>query len=88
MPETAPIPTPIAVPKEVMSNVEGSQVKKNIQRKKHPHIVNMLKQSIEATTITKYILDLGVNFTIGKLLVSAPHVEKQLTKAISKNEAV
>ena len=31
--------------------------------------------------ITKRILDLGVNLTVGELLASAPAVEKQLTKA-------
>ena len=38
--------------------------------------------------ITKRILDLGVNLTVGKLLASAPAVEKQLTKAITKDKAV
>ena len=88
LPETAPTPTPLAVPEEVMPDVEGSQVKKSIERKKHPRVVNVLKESVGATTITKRILDLGVNLTVGELLASAPAVEKQLTKAISKDEAV
>lgn len=38
--------------------------------------------------ITKRILDLGVNLTVSELLASAPAVEKQLTKAITEDEAV
>ncbi len=41
-----------------------------------------------ATTITKRILDLEVNLTVGKLLVSALSFEKQLTKAISEDGAI
>lgn len=33
-------------------------------------------------------MDLGVNLTIGKLLVSIPAVEKQVTKTIFKDKAV
>lgn len=38
--------------------------------------------------ITKRILDLGVSLTVGELLASAPAVEKQLTKAITTDEAI
>ncbi len=48
----------------------------------------MLKESVGATIITKHIPDLGVNLTVGELLASAPTVEKQLTKAITEDEAV
>lgn len=51
-------------------------------------MVNVLKESVRATTITKRILDLGVSLTVGELLASAPAVEKQLSKAISEDEAV
>ena len=71
-----------------MPDVEGSQVKKSIERKKHPHVVNVLKESIGATTIPKHILDLGVNLTIGELLASARALEKELTKGFSNDEAV
>lgn len=47
-----------------------------------------MKKSIGATTITKQIMDLGVNFTIDELLVSAPAIEKQLIKAISEDKAI
>lgn len=60
----------------------------NVERKKNPRVVNVLKESGGTTTIIKRILDLGVNFTIGELFASATAVEKQLTKAISEDEAV
>ncbi len=41
-----------------------------------------------ATTITKRILNLRVSLIVGELLASALAVEKQLTKAISEDEAV
>ncbi len=47
-----------------------------------------MKESVRATTITKRILDLEVNLTVGELLASALAVEKQLTKVISEDEAV
>ena len=47
-----------------------------------------MKESVGATTITKRILDLGVNLTVGELLALAPAVERQLTKAITEDEAV
>lgn len=50
--------------------------------------MNVLKESVGAGTITKRILDLGISLTVGKLLVSAPAVKKQLTKAISEDKAV
>ena len=47
-----------------------------------------MKESVRATTITKQILNLEVNFTVGELLASVSAVEKQLKKAIFKDEAV
>lgn len=88
MSETAPTPAPLAIPEKVMPNVEESQIRKNIKRKKYPYIVNVLKKFIGATIITKHILDLRINFTVSKLLTSALALEKQFTKAISKNKAV
>ena len=71
-----------------MLDVEVS-TKKNLECKWYPRVVNVLKdESVGATTITKRILDLEVNLTIGELLTSTPAVEKQLTKAIIKDEAV
>ncbi len=46
-----------------------------------------MKESARATTITKRILDLRVNFTVGELITSVPAFEKQLKKATSENEA-
>lgn len=62
--------------------------KKGLERKRNPRVVNVLKESVGATTITKRILDLKVSLTVEKILASAPTVEKQLTKAISEDEAV
>ena len=86
-----PPPAPASVQKpsqeEVMTDSEPT-VKKNVERKKHPRVVGVLKETVGATMITKRILDLGVNLTVGELLASAPAVEKQLTKAITEDEAV
>ena len=82
-----PIPIERATPEETMTDVD-SVAKKGLERKRHPRVVNVLKELVGATTITKRILDLGVSLTVGELLVSAPAVEKQLTKAISEDETV
>lgn len=74
--------TPFAVPDKFMPEVEEDQLKKSIKRKKHPRVVNVLKQSVGATTITKRIRDLGINLTVGELLASALGVEKRLTKRL------
>lgn len=71
-----------------MSNGEENQVKKSIERKKYSYIINILKKFVETTIITKHILNLKINFTISKLLIFASTVEKQLTKASSKDKAV
>lgn len=47
-----------------------------------------MKESIGAITIIKRILDLWVNLIIDKLLASAPAIEKQFIKAITKDDAV
>lgn len=41
-----------------------------------------------ATTITKHILDFSVYLTVGKLLASSLAIEKQLTKAILKDNVI
>ncbi len=58
------------------------------ERKKNYKVVSLLKESLGATEITKRILDLKINLTIGELLASAPSVEKQLTKALWEDEVV
>lgn len=50
--------------------------------------MNVLNKFVKATTIIKHILDLEVNLIVGKLLTSALAVEKQLTKAITKDEVL
>lgn len=58
------------------------------EKKKYLRVVNVLKESISVTTIIKRILDLGINLIVGELLTLAPAIKKQLTKAITENEAV
>ncbi len=84
----SPIATALFAPETAMLNASTATAEKSIERKKHPWVVNVLKESVGTTIITKRILDLGVNLTVGELLTSAPAVKKQLTKAISENEAV
>lgn len=43
-----------------------------------------MNESVRVNTITKRIIDLGVNLIVDELLALAPAIEKQLTKAISK----
>ncbi len=87
---SVPAPTSATVPSQeaAMPDAEATEPKKQVEKKNHPRAVNVLKESVGATTITKRIPDLRVNLTVGKLLDSAPAVEKQLTKAISEDEAV
>ena len=66
----------------------ASTIRKSVEKKRHPQVVNILKEYVEATTIIKRILDLRVSLTVGKLLAFASAVEKQLTKAISECNAV
>lgn len=49
-----------------MPGVDISIKKKNIEIKRHSQVVNVLKKSVGATTITKQILNVGVNFTVSK----------------------
>lgn len=71
---------PFTAPDEAMPDVEGSAAKKSIERKKHPRVANVLKESVGATTITMRILDLGVNLTVGELRALALAVEKNSQK--------
>ncbi len=65
---SAPILTSIQISnpfQEVaMLDVKASKSKKIVERKKHSPIVNVLKEFIDTTTITKRILDLKVNLTV------------------------
>ncbi len=70
-----------------MNNIKNI-VKKDVKQKKHPKAVNFLKESVCATTITKRILILEVNVTLGELLALAPEIKKQLTRAIIEDEAI
>ena len=89
----SPVPAPLfATPpvtsETAMSDADMATTKKSVERKRYPRVVNVLKEFVGATTITKRILDLRVSLTVGELLASTPAVEKQLTKALSEDEAV
>lgn len=71
-----------------MPDVKVGELRKTVKKKKHLQVVNMLKKSVGATTITKCILDLEVNLAISELLASVPAIEKQLTKAITKDKTM
>ncbi len=85
-----PAPISASVPSQegAMPDAGVTEPKKQVERKKHRRVVNILKESLGAMTIIKNILDLGVNVTVGELLASASAVEKQPTKAISEDAAV
>ncbi len=59
----------------VILDVEGSEPKKIVEKKKHLWVFNVLKKSISITTIIKHILDLGVNLTVGELLALVLTIE-------------
>lgn len=65
-----------SLPKTAIPDVEASKPRKTVEKKKHLQVLKMLKESVRATIITKHILNLGVNLTVDKLLVSAPAIEK------------
>lgn len=71
-----------------MPYIEIGDPKKTVEKKEHLQVVNVLKEFIGDTNITKHILNLEVNFIVGELLVSALVVEKQLTKVITKDKTV
>ena len=47
-----------------MPDAKAGELRKTVERKKYLQVVNVLKESIGATTITKRILNLGVNLTV------------------------
>ena len=71
-----------------MPDIDIAINKKNVERKRHSWVINVLKKSVRVTTITKQILNLEVSLKIGKLLAFALTIEKQLTKVIFEDEAV
>lgn len=48
----------------------------------------MLNKFVDTITITKRILDLEINLTFGKLLLSVSATKKQLIKTITKDKAI
>lgn len=74
--------------KAAMPNIEANELQMTVEKKKHPQVINILKKSVGATTITKNILDLEINLIIDKLIASALLVEKQLRKTITEDNGV
>ena len=76
-------------PETAMPDVDNANTtRKSVEKNKHPQVVNVLKECVGVTIITKRILDVGVSLTVGELLASAQAVKKQLTKAIFEDETV
>lgn len=54
---SARISTPYPFQKAAMPDVEANESKTTIEKRKHPRIINVLKKSVGAMTITNHILD-------------------------------
>lgn len=61
-------------------------ITKKFLKKKHFQVVNISKKFLEATTIIKYILNLGIYFIINLLLAFVLVAENQLIRKIFKND--
>lgn len=59
-----------------MFNINMGIIQKNVEKKKYPQIINILKKSIETIIIIKRILNLEIKFTVSKLLASISAIEK------------
>lgn len=70
------VSTPNLSQKAAILDAKAGKLKKIVKRKKHPQVINILKKSVSVTTITKHIVNLGVNLTIDKLLTSTLILEK------------
>ena len=71
-----------------MPDKEASEPRKRVERKKYSQVVNVLKESVRAKTITKHILELGIKMTIGEFRASVLVIEKIFIKIITKDEAI
>lgn len=79
------IANPHIFPEMIISRVKASESRKIVWRKMHSRVINVFKESVVTMTITKYILDLEVSLSVGKLFTSAPTIEKQVTKIIAED---
>lgn len=59
-----------------MPNVKAMTTEKTVQKKRYPSIINILTESIRATTSKKRILNFDINLTVGKWLASILPVKK------------
>lgn len=58
-----------------ISDTEAISTKKLVKRKKYLRVINVIKESVGATSITKHILDLRIYLTVDKLLTSVPAIK-------------
>lgn len=80
---TLNLPQKVTVP-----NIEASEPKRIVEKRKHSRIINLIKKSVGAITIIKGIINLGLNLTISELLTLSPVVEKQFTNAITEDKVM
>lgn len=59
-----------------MPNAEAIAIKKTIEKKRYPYVINIMKEFSKTIIITNYILDFGINLTVGELQVSVSVVKK------------
>lgn len=78
--------TPSTVPKIAILDADMVMAKKIVKKKKHCQVVNVLKESVGASTIIRHIMDLEVNLIIGKLLASAPTIKNSSQKIFLKTK--
>lgn len=82
------IAIPLIASKIAMFDIDIVIIKKNIKKKSHLQVINVLKKSIRVITITKQILNLIIGFTFGKLLASALAMENKFIKAIFEDKNI
>lgn len=80
--------TPLAISKTAMLDIDIPIAKKSIEKTKYSWLVNILKESVKAIIIKKYIFDLRLSLKIGKLLGFVSALEKQLIKTIFEDNAI
>lgn len=66
----------LAAFKIAILDIDTTIAKKSIEKKKYFQVVNILKESMKTTTISKHIIDLKVSFIVCKLRASILVVEK------------
>lgn len=67
--------TPDTLQEATIPDIEVNESKRILERKKYLWVVNVFKE-ISTMTMTKHILELKVNLTIGELLASTLAIKK------------